>query len=67
MYDYAIAFISILCYTISLTKEKYMKILLTVLTLTACVTVLATESETVYTPEKTYTCWVYDDSTRICY
>jgi len=44
-----------------------MKILLTILTLTTCVTVLAAESETVYTPEKTYTCWVYDDGTRICY
>jgi hypothetical protein len=34
-----------------------MKILLTILTLTTCVTVLATQSDTVYTPEKTYTCW----------
>ena len=27
----------------------------------------AMESETVYTPDGTYTCTVYDDGTRICF
>mgnify|MGYP006150386143 CR=1 FL=1 len=45
-----------------------MKILLTVLTLTACVTVLANDDTvTITTPDQIYTCWVYDDGSRICY
>tara|TARA_R110000764_G_C10795837_1_gene358259 strand:- start:9 stop:149 length:141 start_codon:yes stop_codon:yes gene_type:complete len=36
--------------------------------LLGCATTAApAEAETVYTPDGTYTCTVYDDGTRICF